>query len=1482
MEFITLYKIRKVIVFIFLVGFSFQSYTQKVTKFSKEIDIFLLELDDFLNKPQNDELKQISKKLSKSFNKNQISLSEQKIIRDISQLMLEYKLKPSPYFRDFLESVLFFSSDEQNKIKLNEWLTVSKNILINSNSRRLLKFCEFSVNFLEKGTLRDSKTLTWSVNSNNFNFKDDNGSPYVEFNSLFDLKCTNRYGSIQIKNTMGKYFIQSNIFYGSIGLVDWEERSWSSDSVYAELSNFRVDVRESHFKADSVKFFNKKLFLNPIIGQFTNKISTGSSSKKYPVFKSYKKNIIINDILPDVDYKGGYTLRGKEFIADGRDDESAKIILKKNNENILVANSKRFSIKNNQIYAAATSVKIYFDDDSIYHPSLQFTYNHSERKLELYRSRKGLAATPIYNSYHQLTMDAELLVWNIDDDNILLGSMPSTSISSVNFESVSSYNDQIYHSLRGIDKINPLMLIQKFININGDTDFSSLEFAKFSGYPVEQIKPYLMNLANKGFLFYNSVTDKVTVQEKFKNYINARLKKGDYDVIRFQSKITQSMEDNSFIVNSLLNLDNRELEIKGVNYISISDSQKVYIQPYGGLIKVKKNRDFDFSGKISVGLGRFILFGQEFKFKYDDFKIDLNKIDSLQLSVPIVPIERDDYGNEKLVKIKTVIQSVSGNLCIDEPTNKSGLRKDSFPQYPIFKSFDNSYIYYDRPTIFGGVYNRESFYFYLDTFEIDSLESFSGKGLRFPGSFESAGIFPVFNDTLTMMNDYSLGFERETPSNGFPLYGGKAIYRNKIFLSNNGLTGNGELEYLSSNTKSNEIYFFPDSAALFAQSFKLNRVDEGIEFPDVENTEIFGLYEPYNDKYRIHKLKSDFYCYDKQANFDGDMVLKPTGLIGEGMMNLDNSQMKSEVFIFNANWFDADTADLSVFTDLGEIAFKSNNLKTHIDLSLRTGDFYSNGKGSYVELPANKYICYIDKLHWNMDEETLTLGENDENARGTKFVSVHPSQDSLSFIAKTSSYNLNENIIKLKEVKEILVADAIVNPTEDFIIEKDAFIPTISNARILANATTKYHEFSNSNINIIGRNNYTASGDYTYVDALGQEQYIFFSNISVNNENNTVGTGQVDDSSPFNIGTKFLFKGNVNLTSSNRLLTFDGFFRIKSNCNLIDEQWVGFSSEINPKQIQFKLDSVLRNDEGDRLSTGVLMNLDSTHMYTSFLSLKERPIDVEIISANTYLSYDKRNSSFIMQGKDSLSNVFVFNENNCKSQAEGLIDINMDFGQLKTKSLGFLDRDEKNNKTELQIFLLLDFMFSKEALSIMAKDIFDAYGVTDFVFGDFYNRTLTRLVGKEISDELIIDLEALDEFKDFPQELNKTLCFTDLTLVWSDKHQAYINKGKIGVGNIYDQQLNSVMDGWVRLSKKDRTDVLNILLKTEFGDIYFFEYKNNVLFSYSTNDDFNNILINTKSKNRRADESKGKAPYRYTYCNEDKMEQFEREMRNRD
>ena len=90
----------------------------------------------------------------------------------------------------------------------------------------------------------------------------------------------------------------------------------------------------------------------------------------------------------------------------------------------------------------------------------------------------------------------------------------------------------------------------------------------------------------------------------------------------------------------------------------------------------------------------------------------------------------------------------------------------------------------------------------------------------------------------------------------------------------------------------------------------------------------------------------------------------------------------------------------------------------------------------------------------------LTLGDQDQDSKGSKFVSVHPKQDSLSFVAKTSTYNLKDNVINVNGVNDILVADVTVYPSKGFIIEKDAFIHTILNDRILSNNSTQYHEFT--------------------------------------------------------------------------------------------------------------------------------------------------------------------------------------------------------------------------------------------------------------------------------------------------------------------------------------------------------------------------------------------------------------------------------------
>ena len=204
--------------------------------------------------------------------------------------------------------------------------------------------------------------------------------------------------------------------------------------------------------------------------------------------------------------------------------------------------------------------------------------------------------------------------------------------------------------------------------------------------------------------------------------------------------------------------------------------------------------------------GRLNLFGSNFSFNYDDFKIDFNEIDSIQFSVPLDSKMKDMYGNDVLTPIKTLIQAGAGDLLIDEPANESGIRQDSFLNSQNLDAFDNSYVYYDSYEIYNSVYTRDKFSFHLQPFEIDSLDDYSGAGLSFVEQL-SVGIFPVFDDTLRIQEDYSLGFSRKTPEDGFTIYNGKGRYYNDIFLSNDGLKGNGNFEYLTAKAKRQRYNF---------------------------------------------------------------------------------------------------------------------------------------------------------------------------------------------------------------------------------------------------------------------------------------------------------------------------------------------------------------------------------------------------------------------------------------------------------------------------------------------------------------------------------------------------------------------------------------------------------------------------------------------------------------------------------------------------
>ena len=90
------------------------------------------------------------------------------------------------------------------------------------------------------------------------------------------------------------------------------------------------------------------------------------------------------------------------------------------------------------------------------------------------------------------------------------------------------------------------------------------------------------------------------------------------------------------------------------------------------------------------------------------------------------------------------------------------------------------------------------------------------------------------------------------------------------------------------------------------------------------------------------------------------------------------------------------------------------------------------------------------------------------------------------------------------------IADAIIYPDSGVLtIAQGGFIQTLSNANILVDDLTEYHTFTNASVDIKSSNSYIASGDYSYVDAMNNEQQIFLSDIKVNKDTITVAKGRV-------------------------------------------------------------------------------------------------------------------------------------------------------------------------------------------------------------------------------------------------------------------------------------------------------------------------------------------------------------------------------------
>src|SRR5690606_22695152 len=206
---------------------------------------------------------------------------------------------------------------------------------------------------------------------------------------------------------------------------------------------------------------------------------------------------------------------------------------------------------------------------------------------------------------------------------------------------------------------------------------------------------------------------------------------------------------------------------------------------------------------------------------------------------------------------------------------------------------------------------RERFHYRSDPFVLDSLDNFSNAGLTFTGTLVSAGIFPDLREPLRLQPDYALGFVTTTAGDGMPLYGRKAQFSDTIKLNNRGLQGSGALAYRTTNLRSRNLVFCPDSTIGRADTLT-NVMAAKPSVPLVTGRELFVRLEPGIDRFHAEKIRVPMRMFDGQADLHGHTDLGPDGMTGGGLVDFRNATLSSNLFHFEAMRVRADTAGFNL------------------------------------------------------------------------------------------------------------------------------------------------------------------------------------------------------------------------------------------------------------------------------------------------------------------------------------------------------------------------------------------------------------------------------------------------------------------------------------------------------------------------------------------------------------------------------------------
>lgn len=1454
--------------------------SQRLESFTLGIE-YIDELKEFMTASKNSKLEDLYKDFDKLYKSSYFTEEQKSSIKNISNLMLAERMGANPYFSSYLTALMKVKNAENGEERFTKWHTVLEELLKTaSNKKKSFKsFSDFSSGYFESNALKYSENgVSWVVQKGKDEITIENGDAIVKFENL-NLMAFRRADTIQIQRTSGYYSTKEKIWHGQGGRVTWERLGLESN-VFVELDTYNIEVKKSIYTAKNAKMFYPLFFGNQeIIGSFSDKlvVQNQATEGSYPRFESKEAILEVKNIGEGIVYKGGFRLQGTTVYGFGTKDRKSEITLFDGTGALVYKGlSELFTIKREErIVGERVESTLFFDKDSIYHPSVNLRFEIQNKKLALSRGQRGSDRNPFLNSLHQMNVDTDELEYYMLKDSIYFGkkSVGFATVSPTSFESMKYFEKSDYQRLQNISTTNPVALIKVAHDKTGETIMDAEYLAKALNprYSVENINPLLYDLVAKGFINYDSDEQLVELKDKIFHYANANQEKVDYDNLRIVSETKQT--------NAVMDLKSNIVEVIGVDKVEFSTAQRVGLKPLNNEVSIKENRNMDFSGRLFSGFT--VATGKDFHFDYNGYHIELDSVDFFDIYVPTGNVGKD--GQPEAYSLGSRIENLNGTLLIDAPSNKSGI--EDIPLFPSLESKENSFVYYEDKSILNGAYKRDSFYFKVKPFSFPSLDKFVAEDVKFKGEMYSADIFPVYDETLVIKEDSSLGFYSKTPTDGYPTYREKGNFIGAIDLSNKGYKGQGILSYLGADVDSEDLVFKPNQLTGSAERFDLEEErNVAVEVPQVRGYNIKMDWRPYKDSMYIVSKESPFELFkDGRHLLEGTLILTPGGLKGIGLFDWDKASMRSKLFSFGAHSASSDSTDLKIKAfDTDAIALSTFNLNGRVDFDKQIGNFKANAEFLTTTLPYNQYETSFNEFDWDMKEETVTFKVLE--GKVGSFLSIHPDQDSLRFDGTSALYELKTNLLKIGGVPYIVSSDAFIYPeTGDVEISPGAVMTELTNAKIIADTVSKYHVINKANVQILGKKEYRANGFYEYNigDKLQEIEFKKITGTRVGkgkrSEKRTVtrATGEIDIRDQFYMDHKTMFRGTINLSAEQPNLGFDGFAKLESE-TLPSIHWFSIQclGDKNDLAIDYKTPI---SPEGESLFVGMYLSKETASMYPRVLMPKYFRKDRPILPVDGFMKYDENEDKFIFG--DSLrllgdnetfkGNLLIYDNKTGNLEMDGKLNLGSglkyismeaagevftEFGEIVKDTL--LGSAAMNSKTTINAMLGASIIIPDNLLKIMTNDFkassFDANPIVYAKDAAFYQKAVANFFPENEAIKKAVDGLALGTFT-IPKKQNKnTFLFGKTPMVWDVDYQSFVSTEEtLPLVSINGEMLNANVTGHIEAKMPtNEDDRLYIYLKSPSQLYYFFGYKQGVLNVISNNTRFMEEVDGMKDKER--------------------------------